>query len=194
MITPSTFSTDSPWEPVGSAVDVSMGNAQDAVQLTNAAGDFSILGRGVDSGRWFVALGQGGTTGVPLPAALRPNIGDNIAFGAITDADGNDIPESQNYEIVRVENSPTAVLYFEGDEVPAEIEAIITRTGTIVNVFVTNLRTDLGQIDRFIFNDDDFAINTDNQNIGHAHISVIGKQDTLPFLGTAHVWTGTGGW
>ena len=184
--TPSTFTTDTPWEPVGAAIDVSMGAAQDADQLVDGTTEFTVLGRGVDAGRWFVVLREeGGVTGSPLPAGIRPNIGDNIAFGAITNASGDDIPESENYEIVRIENDTAAVLYFEGDEIPTEVEDILDRPGAAeVNVFVTNLRTDLGQIDRFIFNDQDFVINTDNQNIGHAHISSLTESKDNVFTGS----------
>ena len=184
------FSADvTPWAPVGSAIDLSTGTFEAAVQILGSDGNAAIALNGgsvLNEDRWFINVGQG-TSAIELPDAQLPAVGDLISFGT-----GN-VGTTQEYRVAARNDDGNTSLRFDGTY-PAEVEALVDdRVENPVNLFNAGLRTDFGQVDRFVFDPSDFSINTEAQDIGHAHISVVGKQDTLPFLGTYHLWTGAGG-
>ena len=184
------FSADvTPWAPVGSAIDLSTGTFEAAVQILGSDGNAAIALNGgsvLNEDRWFINVGQG-TSAIELPDAQLPAVGDLISFGT-----GN-AGTTEEFRVAARNDDGNTSLRFDGT-FPAEVEALVDdRVENPVNLFNAGLRTDFGQVDRLVFDPSDFAVNTEAQDIGHAHVSVIGKQNTLPFLGTYHLWTGEGG-
>ena len=184
------FGPTRPWEPIGSSIDLSTGTFEAPVQLLGSDGNAAIVlsatndaTPGVD--QWTIVLGQG-TTGIPLPADQMPSVGDLISFGT-----GN-AGTTEEYRAVAVNNNVIANIRFAGS-VPAEVRALVDDlVDNPVNIFNAGLRTDFGQVDRFVFDPEDFAINTEAQDIGHAHISLSSAHPSLPSLHYGGVWTNGG--
>ena len=165
------FSADvTPWAPVGGAVDLSTGTFEAAVQILGSDGNAAIALNGgsvLNEDRWFINVGQG-TSAIELPDAQLPAVGDLISFGI-----GN-AGTTQEYRVAARNDDGNTSLRFDGTY-PDEVETLVDdRVDNPVNLFNAGLRTDFGQVDRFVFDPEDFSINTEAQNIGHAHISISG--------------------
>ena len=189
------FSADiTPWEPMGSTVDLSTGTFDAEVQILVADGGAAAIalngGDQANEDRWFINVGQG-TSAIQLPASQIPTAGDLISFGT---GNAGTTQEYKLAEVVAVGDANLTSLRFEGSY-PAEVAALVDdNTDNPVNLFNAGPREDFGQIDRFVFDTSDFAINTEAQNIGHAHITVIGKQDKIDaILGDATTQQATDG-
>ena len=218
---PAAFTNARPWEVMGSAIDISSGSVQDAdaFEFIDEPGTATetrypvviqglLTGTGARLGQWGFQVGilDGANIEVVAPstAALAPadqipitiNVGngDIISFGLTTGTE----PTSAEFEVSDVvredlAGNPTITMVYFTGAIPAEVNTLFTGTpGNRVAIYQAGAREDLGQANRFIFDDRDFAVNTDDQSIGHAHISVVGKQDTLPNLNQGRVWTNVG--
>ena len=216
---PAAFTNARPWEVMGSAIDISSGSVQDAdaFEFIDEPGTATemrypvviqglLTGTGARLGQWGFQVGILNGTNVevvaPSTAALAPadqipitiNVGngDIISFGLTTGTE----PTTAEFEISDVVREDAAgdptitMVYFTG-AIPAEVNTLFAG-GNRVAIYQAGARADLGQANRFIFASEDFAVNTDDQSIGHAHISVVGKQDTLPNLNQGRVWTNVG--
>ena len=188
--TASGFGPTRPWEPIGAAIDLSTGTFEAPVQILGSNGNAAIALNGgsvLNEDRWFINVGQG-ISAIELPDAQLPAVGDLISFGV-----GN-AGTTEEFRVAARNDDGNTSLRFDGSY-PAEVEALLDdRVDNPVNLFNAGLRTDFGQIDRLVFAPDDFAINTEAQDIGHAHISVIGKQDKIDaILGDATTQQATDG-
>ena len=181
-----------PWEPVGAAIDLSTGTFEAPVQILVSDGGAAAValngGNQANEDRWFINVGQG-TSAIQLPASQIPSVGDLISFGI--GANGT-TEEYRISEVVAVGATSLTSLRFDGSY-PAEVQALVDdNTANPVNLFNAGLRTDFGQVDRFVFDPSDFAINTEAQDIGHAHVSLTANHPSLPPLHYGGVWTNGG--
>ena len=180
------FDADSPWEPVGASIDLSTGTNATAVQLMQdkaTPGTFvpavvfgiSNSTNPNDPQTWTVIVGDGIGGTVELEGTNLPLVNDLISFGT-----GN-LGTSEEYRIKTVGGGAITSLTFLGT-IPPDVRDLFD-SGLLVNIFDAGDRTDFGQVDRLVFNPIHFTVNTEAQNIGHAHISVVGA--TAPTEGTA---------
>ena len=182
---PAAFTDARPWEVVGSALDVSTGSVQDATAFDFLDPDGTrypiaiqglITGVNERLGQWGFQVGayDGTDISVTAPSDVNTNVtisvgnGDIISFGLITEEE----PTTAEFEISDVDTEDTTRVYFTG-AIPLEIQQLFDGTGNIVAIYQAGARADLGQANRLIFADGDFVINTVDQSIGHAHISLV---------------------
>ena len=169
----STYSETSPWEPIGASIDLSTGTDTAAVQIFGPDDDDDnpqaavVLGTFTNATHWGVSVGVG-NTGIRLTGDDTPTVGDLISFG--TGSAGT----TEEYRLEAIDNDSTALLSFLGT-IPADAAALFTDLSVGVNLFNSGLRTDFGQVDRLVYAVDDFTVNTEAQDIGHAHVSLTGS-------------------
>ena len=162
----------SPWRPLGSSISLSTGQNGSARQVLVADGGAAAVINSVTQTanipagqvqEWFIVVGDG-TGAVTLPASQIPAVNDVISFGT-----GNEAT-TEEYRVTQVDAGLTVVKF--AGTIPAEVSALFN-SGDNVNIFDAGPRQDFGQIDRIVFDPTHFTVNTEAQNIGHAHISLV---------------------
>ena len=161
----------SPWRPLGSSISLSTGQSEAARQVLVADGGAAAVINSVtqtanipagQTQEWFIVVGNG-TGAVTLPASQIPAVNDVISFGT-----GNEAT-TEEYRVTQVDSGLTVVKF--AGTIPAEVSALFN-SGDNVNIFDAGPRQDFGQIDRIVFDPTNFVVNTEAQNIGHAHVSL----------------------
>ena len=147
-------------------VDISSGGTHD-FQVAQDSGGNNVVVQAIQEhaslSRWFIQLNAHIAT-LPLPT-----VGSHIRLGRGT------TPETAEFEVLEVDNTGVpSIIEFDGDNIPQAVLDLISTAGGLGNitVFIANLREDLGDQNRLIFNSDDFVVNTDDTDEKHVHISL----------------------
>ena len=160
----------SPWRPLGSSIDISTGESAAArLILVEDGGDnaivFAVTQLAIPAGQeqqWTITVTEDRLTPIELPEGQVPVANDLVSFRI------GETQPTQEFRVSAVDDGLT-IIRFAGT-IPAEVQALFD-TGDPVNILDAGAREDFGQIDRMVFDPTDFTVNTEAQNIGHAHVS-----------------------